>query len=123
MNSKKADILLIFAAFVGGAGFIGMKYLLEAGYNTFQTIYGRFFVASVFMAIVFKNNLKGITKNDIKGGFITGVFLFSTAFTFTSRTAIGLISFVVLFSAVACRPITCRLPDWGVTTGVRTSDC
>lgn len=80
MNSKKADILLIFAAFVGGAGFIGMKYLLEAGYNTFQTIYGRFFVASVFMAIVFKNNLKGITKNDIKGGFITGVFLFGLFF-------------------------------------------
>ncbi len=76
MSSKKADILLIISAFIGGMGFIGMKYLLENNYCTFQTIFGRFFVASVFMAIIFNKKMKDTNIDDIKGGVITGVFLF-----------------------------------------------
>lgn len=76
MSSKKADILLIISAFIGGMGFIGMKYLLENSYCTFQTIFGRFFVASVFMVIIFYKKIKGITINDLKGGIVAGVFLF-----------------------------------------------
>lgn len=76
MSSKKADILLIISAFIGGMGFIGMKYLIENSYCTFQTIFGRFFVASIFMIIVFSKKIKYINIDDIKGGIITGFFLF-----------------------------------------------
>lgn len=76
MNSKKADFLLLCTAAIGGTGFIGMKYILEWGFSTFQTIAGRFFVACLFMLLCFFPQIKKIKKEEIKAGFFMGLFLF-----------------------------------------------
>ncbi|MDL2248673.1 DMT family transporter, partial [Tyzzerella sp. OttesenSCG-928-J15] len=81
MDSKKANILLAIAAFVWGSGFVASQYALDAGITPFQLICGRMFVASVFLSIVFRKNLKTITKGEIKAGVLIGIFLF-LGFTF-----------------------------------------
>ena len=54
--------MLLLAAFIGGGGFISLKYLLDWGYDPFQVILGRFFMASVCMCIVYHKRMKKITK-------------------------------------------------------------
>lgn len=76
MSSKKADLLLLCVAAIGGSGFIGMKYLLEWGFSTFQIISGRFFVACLFLVVCFFPYIKKIKKEEIKAGFLMGLFLF-----------------------------------------------
>lgn len=83
MSSKKADSMLLLVAIFGGAGFIGMKYLLEWEYSTFQIIAGRFLVSSLCMLILFYKHLKGICKYEIKAGFVMGLLLFGLFYFMT----------------------------------------
>lgn len=55
MMKHKGDWLLLLAAFIGGGGFISLKYLLDWGYDPFQVIFGRFLTASVCMCLVYCN--------------------------------------------------------------------
>ena len=67
MMKHKGDWLLLLAAFIGGGGFISLKYLLDWGYDPFQVIFGRFLTASVCMCLVYCKRLKRITKRGMEG--------------------------------------------------------
>ena len=72
---NKGDWLLLLAAFIGGGGFISLKYLLDWGYDPYQVIFGRFLMASAVMCIVYHKRLKKITKKEWKVGIILGALL------------------------------------------------
>ena len=67
--------MLLLAAFVGGGGFISVKYLLDWGYDPYQVIFGRFLMASLCMGIVYHKRLRKITKKEWKVGSILGILL------------------------------------------------
>ena len=72
---NKGDWLLLLAAFIGGGGFISLKYLLDWGYDPYQVIFGRFLMASAAMCIVYHKRLRKITKKEWKVGGILGALL------------------------------------------------
>ena len=67
--------MLLLAAFIGGGGFISVKYLLDWGYDPYQVIFGRFLMASLCMGIVYHKRLRKITKKEWKVGSILGALL------------------------------------------------
>ena len=71
---NKGDWLLLLAAFIGGGGFISLKYLLDWGYDPFQVIFGRFLMASLCMCVVYHKRLRKITKKEWKVGGILGTW-------------------------------------------------
>ncbi len=75
----KGDWLLLLAAFIGGGGFISLKYLLDWGYSPFQVLFGRFLMASVCMCFVYCGRLKKITGQEWRVGGILGL-LWATMF-------------------------------------------
>ena len=52
---NKGDWMLLLAAFIGGGGFISVKYLLDWGYDPYQVIFGRFLMASLCMGLCTTN--------------------------------------------------------------------
>lgn len=72
---NKGDWLLLLAAFIGGGGFISLKYLLDWGYNPFQVIFGRFLMASLCMCLVYHKEVGKITKREWKVGSSLGALL------------------------------------------------
>lgn len=71
---------LITATVVWGGGFIVMKNSLDA-LTPQYLLASRSIIGTLGMCIVFHKKLRGITKEDIKCGFILGLLLF-LAFTF-----------------------------------------
>ena len=63
---NKGDWMLLFVAFIGGGGFISVKYLMDWGYDPYQVIFGRILVASLCMGIVYHKRLRKITKKVSK---------------------------------------------------------
>ena len=74
---NKGDWLLLLAAFIGGGGFISVKYLLDWGYTPYQLIFGRFVMAMLCMGLVYHKRLLKITKKEWKVGAILGTLLAS----------------------------------------------
>lgn len=72
---NKGDWLLLLAAFIGGGGFISLKYLLDWGYTPYQVIFGRFLMASLCMALVYHKRFPEITKREWQVGGILGALL------------------------------------------------
>ena len=72
---NKGDWMLLLVAFIGGGGFISVKYLLDWGYDPYQVIFGRFLMASLCMGIVYHKRLRKITKKEWKVGSILGALL------------------------------------------------
>lgn len=79
----KGDCLLLLAAFLGGGGFISVKYLLDWGYTPYHIIFGRFLVATLCLALVYHKHLRSITRQEWKFGSILGVLLAATFFLLT----------------------------------------
>jgi len=77
MNTRKANVLLLFAAFVWGSGFVGNRWVLDAGFTPFQLIAVRMFIASVCLNVFFRKKLKTISKGDLSVGILIGGFLFA----------------------------------------------
>ncbi len=65
----------MLAAFIGGGGFISLKYLLDWGYNPYQVIFGRFLMASICMSLVYRRRFRRITKREWQVGGILGALL------------------------------------------------
>lgn len=104
--------MLLLEAFVGGSGFICLKYLLDWGYDPFQVIFGRFLMASLCMCIVYHKRLKKITKREWKVGGILGVLLAAMFLLMTvglQYTSPSVNAFLVNIPAVIV-PFIC----WGV---------
>lgn len=109
---NKGDWLLLLAAFIGGGGFISLKYLLNWGYDPFQVIFGRFFMAFLCMVVVYHKRLRKITKREWKVGSILGVLLAAMFLLMTvglQYTTPSVNAFLVNIPAVIV-PFIC----WGV---------
>ena len=112
MMKHKGDWLLLLAAFIGGGGFISLKYLLDWGYDPFQVIFGRFLTASVCMCLVYCKRLKRITKEERRVGSILGALLAAMFLLMTvglQYTTPSVNAFLVNIPAVIV-PFVC----WGV---------
>ena len=108
----KGDWLLLLAAFIGGGGFISLKYLLDWGYDPFQVIFGRFLMASVCMCLVYCRRLKRITKQEWKVGVGLGILLAAMFLLMTiglQYTTPSVNAFLVNIPAVLV-PFVC----WGI---------
>ena len=109
---NKGDWLLLLAAFIGGGGFISLKYLLDWGYDPFQVIFGRFLMASACMCVVYHKRLKKISKKEWKVGGILGALLAAMFLLMTvglQHTTPSVNAFLVNIPAVIV-PFIC----WGV---------
>ena len=109
---NKGDWLLLLAAFIGGGGFISLKYLLDWGYDPFQVIFGRFLMASLCMGVVYHKRLRKITKQEWKVGSILGALLAAMFLLMTvglQYTTPSVNAFLVNIPAVIV-PFIC----WGV---------
>ena len=109
---NKGDWLLLLAAFIGGGGFISLKYLLDWGYDPFQVIFGRFLMASLCMCVVYHKRLRKITKKEWKVGGILGALLAAMFLLMTvglQYTTPSVNAFLVNIPAVIV-PFIC----WGV---------
>lgn len=118
---NKGDWLLLLAAFIGGGGFISLKYLLDWGYDPFQVIFGRFLMASVCMCIVYHKRLRKITGREWKVGSILGVLLAAMFLLMTvglQYTTPSVNAFLVNIPAVIV-PFIC----WGVFGQNPTKHC
>lgn len=76
MNQKKGDLLLLLAAAIGGTGFVSIKYLLDHGFTPFQVIIGRFLIAVLFLCLIYWKQIRKITLDEWKAGFVAGGLLF-----------------------------------------------
>lgn len=74
LTAKQADLMLFFVAFFWGTGFTVTKIALEI-YTTVQLLFIRFVLAAVVSLIVFRKNMRNVTKSDVKAGVIMGVLL------------------------------------------------
>lgn len=104
--------MLLLAAFIGGAGFISVKYLLDWGYDPYQVIFGRFLMASLCMCMVYHKRLRKITKKEWKvgsilGGLLAAMFVLMTVGLLYTTPSIN--AFLVNIQAVIV-PFIC----WGV---------
>ena len=118
---NKGDWMLLLAAFIGGGGFICLKYLLDWGYDPFQVIFGRFLMASLCMCIVYHKRLKKITKREWKVGGILGVLLAAMFLLMTvglQYTTPSVNAFLVNIPAVIV-PFIC----WGVFKQKPSRNC
>lgn len=113
--------MLLLAAFIGGGGFICLKYLLDWGYDPFQVIFGRFLMASLCMCVVYHKRLKKITKREWKVGGILGVLLAAMFLLMTvglQYTTPSVNAFLVNIPAVIV-PFIC----WGVFKQKPSRNC
>ncbi len=113
--------MLLLAAFIGGGGFICLKYLLDWGYDPFQVIFGRFLMASICMCMVYHKRLKKITKREWKVGGILGVLLAAMFLLMTvglQYTTPSVNAFLVNIPAVIV-PFIC----WGVFKQKPSRNC
>lgn len=118
---NKGDWMLLLAAFIGGGGFICLKYLLDWGYDPFQVIFGRFLMASICMCMVYHKRLKKITKREWKIGGILGVLLAAMFLLMTvglQYTTPSVNAFLVNIPAVIV-PFIC----WGVFKQKPSRNC
>lgn len=113
--------MLLLAAFIGGGGFICLKYLLDWGYDPFQVIFGRFLMASLCMCVVYHKRLRKITKREWKVGGILGVLLAAMFLLMTvglQYTTPSVNAFLVNIPAVIV-PFIC----WGVFKQKPSRNC
>jgi drug/metabolite transporter (DMT)-like permease len=75
-QSVIADLGLMAVAFVWGSGFVASKNALDA-MSPMMLMALRFSVAAILSGIVFRKNLKKISKETFKAGCVIGFFLFS----------------------------------------------
>lgn len=78
MKDKKgfyADAALFFVAICWGAAFVVLKDALD-NITPLNIMAIRFTSAFIVMALIFNKKVREMTKEDIKAGFIIGVFLF-----------------------------------------------
>ena len=81
---NKGDWMILLAAFIGGGGFIAIKYLLDWGYTPFQIMLGRFLIATACIGLVYYKQLAKITKKEWRVGGMLGILLAATFFLITT---------------------------------------
>lgn len=97
-------VMLLLASAMWGFGYIAVQSAIDSGYSSLFTMFTRFGISVVLLAIIFNKQLKGFTRNEVVGGIITGTlmqlaFLFQTyglEYTTPSNNAFITVIFVVL---------------------------
>ncbi len=74
ISEKKALLLLLLVSFVWGAGFFATDIALR-GFSTSQILAIRFLIGASTLTIIFRKNLNTISKYEVKGGIVCGIFL------------------------------------------------
>jgi len=75
ISSLQADLILLLVALLWGTTFVASKIALD--YLSPLTIISiRFILAFALMMLLFRNQIKSIQKEDIKGGIVVGLMLF-----------------------------------------------
>ncbi len=77
-QSLFADLGLVTVAFVWGSGFVASKNALDS-MSPMMLMAVRFTIAALLSGLIFRKNLKNISKETLKAGCVIGFFLF-TAF-------------------------------------------
>lgn len=80
---NKGDWMLLFAAAIGGGGFISVKYLLDWGFHPYQVMLGRFLIATLCLSLVYFKKYLKITKEEWKLGAILGALLAASFYLLT----------------------------------------
>lgn len=81
MKKYYGEIGLIFVSIVWGGGYVATQFALDGGLTPLQIITMRFFLAAVFINLVFFKHIKAnINKKALISGSLLGTFLF-IAFT------------------------------------------
>lgn len=96
MSEFRADLGMIFVAVAFGLGYLPTA--LAVGSNdVFVLLFWRFFIAALLVGVIFFRRLKNIGKNELRYGFLLGVFVFlgfvSSAFAlkFTASSSVAFI--------------------------------
>jgi drug/metabolite transporter (DMT)-like permease len=76
MNRNTARILLISTGLIWGIGFIVNKYIMNSGWDDSQLLFVRFFIAAVFIFLIFFKRIIKTDKDTVKKGLFLGIFLF-----------------------------------------------
>jgi drug/metabolite transporter (DMT)-like permease len=71
-----AELSLVVVTIIWGLGFPITKIAINSGFDANTIMFGRFFLATILLSIVYFRKLKLLNKTIIKYGVITGVFLF-----------------------------------------------
>lgn len=114
---KKADLMLLTTAIGWALSTILIK-LYMADMPVFHVMFGRYFIAFVLMATIWKKKFKHINKSEWKSGGILAIFLFF-AFTFaimslsyTSASKSGFfVAMSVLFVPIVSTFLKRKLPN------------
>ncbi len=69
-----ADFMLLCCAFLWGLGFVAMKGALDT-YPTWWLLFLRFSGGSILMLCFFFKRIASVSKKDLSGGIIIGIFL------------------------------------------------
>lgn len=70
-----ADLSLLVVAIIWGSGFVATKNALD-NYSAYFIMAVRFFIACIFIGVIFFKNIKNISKKDFIAGSVIGFFLF-----------------------------------------------
>lgn len=73
MNEKRASWLLLGAAAMWGSSFVVSKYCINSGMLEFETVFYRFFLGSILTAVLFRKQMRHVTKSALRTGIILGV--------------------------------------------------
>lgn len=74
LTPLKADLVLLFVAFLWGSSYVVTKGSIDI-IDPVQIIFFRFLIASVLSLIFFGRHLKTLSKGEMKAGFILGAML------------------------------------------------
>ncbi len=116
-QNRYANLALVLVAFVWGSGFVVTKGALNHITPYYLLCY-RFFISVLILGIAFRKKLKGLNKQNLKGGFVIGTFMFlgfatqtvGLDYTTASKQAFITASSVVMVPFVAWATMK-RKPD------------
>lgn len=74
-KSLYADLALLVVAVIWGSGFVVTKNVLD-NISPYYLLSYRFIISFLLMGLLFFKRIKKTTKEDLKAGFIIGIFLF-----------------------------------------------
>ncbi|GAW92546.1 DMT family transporter [Calderihabitans maritimus] len=124
ISQVQADLALLMVALVWGFTFVTVKNALDdIGPHFFNAI--RFFIAALFLAIIYHRRLKNFTKETLVAGVLIGIALFAgygfqtVGLKYTTASNAGFITglsvvLVPLFSTI----ITRQPPAWPIILAV-----
>ncbi len=121
---RRAELYLLGITFIWGTTFILIKNaLVSIGPYTFLGL--RFILASIFLALVFHQNLRKISRHDILVGLVLGIFLMlgivfqTVGLQYTSASNAAFITgLCVVMVPIIISITTTSLPPWGTICGI-----